>query len=135
MEILKIISCLYVSNFNNFNTKHYFINTMLCFFLCFLFPVFAFWMTFFRNLLAVFFFIVSNQSIDLRRQSLNLCMCCYFCPTFALNLSERNYLLTGKSGSLRLFFNDALCNITAIFHLIDKSFFYMPLKLLVLTTH
>ena len=52
---------------------------MLRYFLCFLFPVLAFWVAFFRDLLAVFF-ILNHHLSNWRRQSLNLCLCCCFLP-------------------------------------------------------
>ena len=65
---------------------------------------------------------------------MNICLCFCFCPTFALNLSERIVLWTGNSGYSRLICNDALCKSIAIFHLIEKAVFHMPLKALLLTT-
>ena len=107
------------------------------YFLCFIFPVLAFWMTFSKDLLAVFFVfsILGHHFINWRRQSMNMCLCCCFWPTFALDLSEINCLWNGSSGYSRMLWNDALCKSIASFYLIDKQVFHMPLKALVLTTH
>ena len=83
----------------------------------------------------LFYLFISHHFINWR-EKIWICTCAaVFFPTFALNISERNYLWTGKSGYSRLLCNDALYKSISIFHLIEKSVYHMPLKALVLTTH
>ena len=79
--------------------------------------------------------ILSQHFIKWRRKHLNLCLYCCFCPTFALNLSERNCLSIGNSVYSRLIWNDTQCKSIVIFRLIEKSVLHMPLKALVIITH
>ena len=107
---------------------------MLRYFLCFLFPFLVFELLFDRRLIWVFL-ILNQQLSNWRKQSLNICLCFYFCPTFALIISERNCLLTGNCDYSRMICNDAMCKSIAIFNLIEKAVYHIPMKSLVLTTH
>ena len=96
---------------------------------------YMFYFVFQRPLSWVFcFFNLNHQFSNWRRQYLNLCLCCFFCLTSALNLWERNVCWPGNCGYSRLFSNDALCKSIVVFHFIDKSVCHICLKSLVFTT-
>ena len=79
--------------------------------------------------------ILNCHSRNWRRQHLNLCLCCWFCPIFAPNMLERKCLRTNNCCYSRLICIDALCKSISIIHFIEKAVFHMPLKSLVLNTY